>query len=210
MSDRALGGVFISYRRQDSRDLAGRLADRLESRFGTAHVFMDVATIALGEDFLKVITEVVERCGVLLAVIGPRWLNITSEGGLRRLDDPHDIVRLEIATALNRDIRVIPILAEGAEMPRHHDLPDDLARLAERHALRLRHESFSSDSDRLLAEIERILGASAPKKPPSTEQPSRPGKYNISFGGHVSGVSIGDNQNVSMTFPGPQDARDSD
>jgi hypothetical protein len=210
MSDRALGRVFVSYRRQDSRDLAGRLADRLESRFGTAHVFMDVATIAPGEDFLKVITEAVEKCDVVLAVIGPRWLSITGEGGLRRLDDPHDVVRLEIATALNRDIRVIPILAEDAEMPRYHDLPEDLARLAERHALRLRHESFSSNSSRLLAEIEPLLGPSAPQKHPSTEQPSRSGKYNISFGGQVSGVSLGDNQNVTLTFPGPQDGRDSD
>jgi hypothetical protein len=153
----ASGGVFISYRRQEASGMAGRLYDRLADRFGDDQVFMDVDTIALGVDFAEVITQAVSTCQVLLAVIGPHWLDATDREGRRRLDDLDDIVRLEITAALDRDIRVIPILVEGAQMPRRQELPDDLAKLARRNALILRHESFRADADRLLAAIEPIL-----------------------------------------------------
>ena len=159
MSGPTAGRVFISYRRQETSGLAGRLYDRLAARFGDDQVFMDVDTIALGVDFADVITQAVSTCEVLLAVIGPRWLTATDEDGQRRLDDPDDIVRLEIAAALERGIRVIPILVEGAAMPRRRQLPDELAKLARRNALILRHESFRFDADRLLDAIEPILGA---------------------------------------------------
>jgi TIR domain len=169
MSASASGGVFISYRRQESSGLAGRLYDRLADRFGDDQVFMDVDTIALGVDFAEVIAQAVSTCQVLLAVIGPHWLTATDQDGQRRLDDPDDIVCLEIAAALERDIRVIPILVEGAVMPRRHEFPDTLASLARRNALSLRHESFRSDADRLLAAIEPILRAAsaAPATPSS-------------------------------------------
>jgi TIR domain len=137
--------------------LAGRLYDRLAVRLGEDQVFMDVDTIALGVDFAEVISQAVSTCEVLLAVIGPRWLTATDQEGRRRLDDPEDIVRLEVAAALERDIRVIPILVEGAVMPRRQELPEALVGLARRNALILRHESFRSDADRLLAAIEPIL-----------------------------------------------------
>jgi hypothetical protein len=161
MSGPTAGRVFISYRREESSGLAGRLYDRLAARFGDDQVFMDVDTIALGVDFADVITQAVSNCEVLLAVIGPRWLAATDEDGQRRLDDPDDIVRLEIAAALERDIRVIPILVEGAAMPRRRQLPDELAKLARRNALILRHESFRFDADRLLDAVEPILRAKA-------------------------------------------------
>jgi TIR domain len=157
MSAAGLGRVFISYRRQESSGMAGRLYDRLAARFGDDQVFMDVDTIALGVDFADVITQEVSTCEVLLAVIGPRWLTATDEDGQRRLDNPDDFVRLEIAAALERDIRVIPILVEGAVMPRRQELPEALAGLARRNALILRHESFGSDAERLLEEVESIL-----------------------------------------------------
>jgi hypothetical protein len=162
MSGSAAGGVFISYRRQESSGMAGRLHDRLATRFGRAQVFMDVDTIRLGVDFAAEITQAVSTCQVLLAVIGPQWLTATDQDGRRRLEDAEDIVRLEIAAALERDIRVIPILVEGAVMPRRQELPDSLATLARRSALILRHESFPADADRLLAEIEPILRPPAP------------------------------------------------
>jgi hypothetical protein len=165
MSAAGSGRVFISYRRQESSGLAGRLYDRLAARLGDDQVFMDVDTIALGVDFAEVIAQAVSSCQVLLAVIGPRWLSATDEDGRRRLDDPDDLVRLEIAAALERDIRVIPILVEGAVMPRRQQLPEVLAGLARRNALSMRHESFRADAERLLAEVEPILRPRAAPAP---------------------------------------------
>src|SRR5215475_2478142 len=151
------GGIFVSYRREDSEHLAGRLYDRLADRFGEGQVFMDVDTIELGVDFGEEIVRAVARCKVLLAVIGPGWLTAADERGPRRLDNPKDFVRLEIETALDRGVRVIPILAQGAVMPGQDELPESLARLASRNALLIRHESFRSDAGRLIGAIERVL-----------------------------------------------------
>src|SRR5215831_16515157 len=102
------GGIFVSYRRHESRDFAGRLYDRLAGRFGEGQVFIDVDTIEPGVDFAEAISREVATCQVLVAVIGPNWLTATDERGRRRLDDPDDLVRLEIEAALARDVRVIP------------------------------------------------------------------------------------------------------
>lgn len=151
------GGIFVSYRREDNRDFAGRLFDRLADRFGRGQVFMDVDTIELGVDFGEAINHAVAACKVLLAVIGPGWLTAADERGRRRLDNPDDFVRLEIEAALDRDVRVIPILAQGTVMPGRDDPPKSLARLARRNALFIRHESFRSDAERLITTIERVL-----------------------------------------------------
>jgi TIR domain len=153
------GGIFVSYRRQESAHLAGRLYDRLADRFGEGQVFIDVDAIELGVDFAEEIRRAVAVCQVLLAVIGPTWLTATDERGRRRLDDPEDIVRLEIEAALARGVRVIPILVEGAVMPDRDDLPESLAGLARRNALVIRHESFRQDTGRLVAAVERVLPA---------------------------------------------------
>src|ERR1700747_1122745 len=108
------GGIFVSYRRQDSSHLAGRLYDHLADRFGEGQVFMDVDTIEPGLDFAEEVTRAVAACQVLVAVIGPAWLTAADGRGRRRLDDPDDFVRLEIETALVRGVRVIPVLAQGA------------------------------------------------------------------------------------------------
>jgi TIR domain len=155
------GGIFVSYRRQETNHLAGRLSDRLADRFGQGQVFIDVDAIEPGVDFAEEISRAVAACQVLLAVIGPNWLTATDERGRRRLDDPDDIVRLEIEAALTRDVRVIPILVEGAPMPGRQDLPESLARLARRNALHIWHESFRSDADRLVTAIERVLAATS-------------------------------------------------
>src|SRR5215471_12675249 len=153
------GGVFVSYRRQESKHFAGRLYDQLADRFGEGQVFMDVDAIELGVDFAEAISRAVAACQVLLVVIGPTWLTITDEQGRRRLDNPDDIVRLEVEAALARDVRVIPILVEAAHMPSQDDLPDSLTGLARRNALLIRHESFRADAGRLVAAIERVLAA---------------------------------------------------
>jgi len=165
------GGIFISYRRQETGDLAGRLYDRLADRFGEARVFMDVDTIELGVDFTEVITRAVGTCEVLLAVIGPHWLTANDQDGHRRLDDPDDVVRLEIEAALARDVRVIPILVGGAVMPRSQELPASLGRLARRNGLSVRHDSFRSDMARLVAAIERVVDTSTLAAEPALALP---------------------------------------
>jgi hypothetical protein len=111
---RIMARIFLCYRRDDSGGYAGRLYDRLGQRFGHDNLFMDIDTIAPGLDFVEAIEKAVGTCDVLLAVIGRQWLTSTDSQGQRRLDNPEDFVRLEIVTALVRQIRVIPVLVGGA------------------------------------------------------------------------------------------------
>lgn len=154
--------VFISYRRDDSAGHAGRVHDRLEREFGRNLLFMDVDAIPLGVNFARVLGEEVGRCDVLLAVIGPGWLEARDEAGLRRLDSPHDFVRIEIAAALKRDIPVIPILLEGTRMPRSDHLPGDIQELTLRNALDVRHASFHADMDKLVRSLKASGGQAQP------------------------------------------------
>ena len=155
--------VFISYRREETRHIAGRLADRLTERLGSTRVFMDVETIEPGVDFAASIARGVASCDVLIALIGPTWSTIVDRRGRRRLDDPDDFVVLEIQAALERGIRVIPVLVDGAVMPDRDDLPEGLQGLARRNAVRLDHETFRSDVAPLLDAVEPILPTLAQK-----------------------------------------------
>lgn len=156
------GRIFISYRRQDSAGYAGRLFDRLSNHFGQDNVFMDIDTIELGVDFVKKIEEAVGSCDVLLAVIGPTWLTITNADGRPRLSDPNDFVRIEVLTALQRDVRVIPLLVQDASMPGEKDLPSELAPLARRNGMKIEHSSFDSDANLLITKLEKMLGVTIP------------------------------------------------
>ena len=169
------GRIFISYRREDAAYPAGWLFDRLAERFGNEQIFKDVDSIELGDDFVEVIGEAVGASDVLLAFIGDRWLTVTDEHGGRRLDDPNDFVRIEIEAALQRKVRVIPILVEGASMPHEEQLPPSLAPLARRHALELSPARFSSDTSRLLRVLESTLAEPAPsaETPPAPELPEQ-------------------------------------
>lgn len=149
-SGKVHGGIFISYRRRDTAPYAGRLRDWLSDRFGQDRVFMDVYSIKPGSDFTESITLAVGACEVLLALIGPRWITITDEAGSRDVDNPADFVRLEIETALEREIQVIPVLIEETKMPNSDELPQSLSKLTRRQALPLRHESFPQDVTRLI------------------------------------------------------------
>src|SRR5436305_14002699 len=117
--------LFISYRRDDSSGYTGRLYDRLCSYYGEDRVFMDIDSILPGDDFVDVIEKAVSSCKVLIAVIGRQWLTDIA-GNNRLLDNPYDFVRIEILTALSRNIRVIPVLVQGATIPRSENLPDIL------------------------------------------------------------------------------------
>jgi hypothetical protein len=153
----ATGRIFISYRREETAYPAGWLYDRLADRFGGDQVFKDVDSIQLGDDFVEVITRAVGSCDVLLALIGDEWLTITDEHGRRRLDNRDDFVRLEIEAALTRKVRVIPILVDGARMPRGDELPDSLAKLVHRQALELSPARFDFDTSRLLKVLDWTL-----------------------------------------------------
>ena len=155
--------VFISYRRNDSAGHAGRVHDRLEREFGRDLLFMDVDAIPLGANFAKVLGDEVGKCDVLLAIIGPGWLDAKDEGGKRRLDDPTDFVRIEIATALRRGIPVVPILLEGTRGPKADQLTDDLKELALRNGLDVRHASFHNDMDKLIRGIRATAHSAAPE-----------------------------------------------
>src|SRR5262245_26148209 len=152
----ALGGIFISYRREDSAHSAGRLYERLAHEFPRGQLLMDVDAIEPGLDFAKVLDEQVSGCDVLLAIIGPNWVGAKTQNGIRRLDDPDDYVRIEIATGLKRDIRVIPILVDGAPMPRAEELPEPLKPLARRNAVQVSHVRFGADTQGLVQVLLRI------------------------------------------------------
>ncbi len=158
--------IFISYRRDDSEGEAGRLFDDLVRAYGEKSVFMDVAGISPGLDFRKAIDDNVSSCGVLLAMIGPTWTTIANGSGKRRLDDENDFVRLEIASALHRDIPVIPVLVHEARMPKPDDLPDNLKDLAYRNSVEITHARWNSDVQLLTQALAQYV---RPTSPGSTE-----------------------------------------
>jgi hypothetical protein len=151
------GGVFISYRREETAYAAGWLYDRLRDRFGAGRIFKDIDNIEPGDDFVESITTAVGSCDVLLALIGEGWLTLADESGARRLANPQDFVRLEIEAALSRGVRVVPLLISGARMPRQEQLPASLAPLVRRQALELTPTRFAADTARLLSVLERTL-----------------------------------------------------
>lgn len=134
--------------------------DDLVTHFGEQKVFMDVAGIEAGRDFRKAIEESVANCGVLLVIMGPSWVTATNEAGIRRLDDPADFVREEVAAALRRDIPVIPVLVRGAQMPGVEQLPDTLKDLAYRNCVELTHARWRSDVQLLIDPLRRLIGIS--------------------------------------------------
>jgi hypothetical protein len=156
--------VFISYRRGDTTIYAGRLFDGLSAALGDDQVFMDLDAIEPGADFVEHIEREVGNCEILVALIGRGWVDVTDADGNRRLEDPQDFVRLELATGLSRDIRVIPVLVQGATMPRADQLPDDLKSLARRNALEIGDERWRQDFARLLEVVQKVCqGASVGK-----------------------------------------------
>jgi formylglycine-generating enzyme required for sulfatase activity len=145
--------IFISYRRQDSIGVTGRIYDRLRAQFGDGAVFMDVDSIPIGVDFREHLDAAVGQCDVVLAVMGTKWAGETD--ARRRLDDPRDFVRIELESALNRNLPVIPILIDHASMPDEADLPPSLAQLAFRNAIGVdQGRDFHHHIDRLIRGIE--------------------------------------------------------
>jgi TIR domain len=159
------GKVFISYRRRETAGHAGRLYDRLAEHYGDERVFMDVR-MEPGVDFVEQIDDAVTHCDALLSLIGAQWLDVRDAQGRRRLDDPHDFARLEVESALARDVKVIPVLLQDAKMPDAEDLPETLQPLARRHAIELSDERWDYDVGRLIEVLDRTIGNGARPKPP--------------------------------------------
>src|SRR6516225_1637279 len=159
--------VFINYRREDAAPYAGRLYDRLTAHFGEDQVFIDIDQIEPGEDFVEAINRKVGACDIAIVAIGPRWLHASDPSGKRRLDDEEDFVRMEIVAALQREIRVIPVLVGGPQMPGKHDLPEALAPLSRRNAIDLSETRFHADVNRLIEAIEKSFAATEKKAEPS-------------------------------------------
>jgi tetratricopeptide (TPR) repeat protein len=148
--------IFLSYRRDDSRADARSIYQGLQRKFTKDRLFMDVDTIQLGRDFRHSLNENLKDCSVLIAVIGPNWLDARDKDGKRRLDDEEDYVRREIADALARKILVVPVLIDRTAMPTATALPNNLEGLAYCQAAYLRHESFSHDLDLLEQKIGEV------------------------------------------------------
>jgi YVTN family beta-propeller protein len=148
--------IFISYRRDDSPDVAGRIRDRLAEEFGKDNVYYDVDSIPFGVDFRQYINSMVHHCDAVLVVIGPGWLDATDEGGRHRLEGASDFVRLEVEAALDQDIRVVPVLVHGAEVPTADTLPPSIASLSYRNGLPVRRDpDFHADMTRLIKSLTR-------------------------------------------------------
>jgi hypothetical protein len=150
-------GIFISYRRDDSAGHVGRLHDGVAAHFGADRVFLDIGDIRHGEDFVKAIEKAVSSSVVLVVVIGRQWLSIVDKNGQRRLDNPHDFVRQEIAIALQRGIKIVPALVQGAAMPGEDALPPPLVELASRNAIEISDSRWQFDMDRLIETLEDEL-----------------------------------------------------
>jgi hypothetical protein len=168
MSD---GNIFISFRRQDAPGNAGRIYDRLDAHF-PGSVFMDVVGIGVGTIFDVEISRQVEACRVFIALIGDEWATSTDRTGRRRLDDPEDFVRLEVAAALRRRTVIIPVLVNGAAMPDKATLPEDIAQLTRYHALEITQTDFNHGVERLIFALEKILARTPEPKPSSVPEPS--------------------------------------
>ena len=152
--------IFLSYRRDDTAGHARAIGGELARRFGADRVFIDVDDIAAGQGFAEVIEQAVVGAAVLLVLIGQRWQG-EREGLPSRLFDAGDFVRREVAVALRRGVRVIPLLLDGARMPTADELPPDMRELAGRQALEIDHRRYTADVERLQSELETLLGHSA-------------------------------------------------
>ncbi len=159
---KTLPRIFISYRREDSSGYAGHLYETLSETFGSDSVFMDVDNLQPGQDFVDAIRRTLAECDVLLAIIGRRWVTAADADGRRRIEDEGDFVRLEVEAALDRKIRVIPVLVDRASMPRRQDLPTSIQPLTTRHAIEISDDRRAYDIERLVHSLDPTIESPAP------------------------------------------------
>jgi hypothetical protein len=150
--------LFLCYRREDTQDAAGRLHERLIATYGSNRVFMDIDSAPLGLDFVDHVREQISRCSAVIVMIGKKWLTIRDRQRRRRLENADDLVRAEIATALKQNIPVVPVIVQNASMPNPEDLPEDIRLLARRNGIQLRAEQWREGVERLLKELNPVMG----------------------------------------------------
>jgi hypothetical protein len=156
--------IFISYRRDDSSGHVGRLYDALSAHFGRRRLFFDIDHIAPGQDFVRVLEDSLNRSSVMIVVMGKRWGG-TGKIGSRRIDDPGDFVRLEVASGLKRpELKMIPALISGAKMLGPSALPEELKELSRRNAIELSDTRWREDVERLIASLEQDMAEAAPRR----------------------------------------------
>lgn len=166
-----MAGIFISYRRDDSAAITGRIFDRLNAHFGAGTVFMDIDSIPVGQDFREHIGDTLRRCDVMLAVVGRRWSGPVGQS--RRIDDPADLVRLELEGGLSRDIPVVPVLVDGASTPSPLELPESLRGFSYRNAATIDSgKDFHPHVDRLIRDIETLIGRRERAAPVTQKAPA--------------------------------------
>jgi hypothetical protein len=162
---------MLSYRREDSKWIAGRIFDRLENHYGKGNVFMDIDTIPVGLDFRDHLQQSLQRCDILLAIVGPRWLGTDDEHGHHAIWEEDDWVRIEIESALAKNIPVVPVLIDRLRMPKASELPESLRNFAFRQAAEVDSGvDFRSHMERLIRSMDQHLQLRlAPSRSPSEE-----------------------------------------
>lgn len=170
--------IFLSYRRDDSAGYTGRIFDHLSNRFGASRVFMDVEGIDFGENFAKAIEASIAQCDTVVAVIGRQWAGSADISAGRRIDDPADYVRQEIAATLRLGVELVPVLVGGAKFPSKQELPPDLVDMSFRNALQIDDSAFLVGVDRLIAVLERTTALSAERKRLAVSGRKKPGDSN--------------------------------
>jgi hypothetical protein len=183
--ERSVPRIAVSYRRSDSDVIAGRIRDKLASHFGDDSVFIDIDNIPVGFDFREQIKEELLKTDALLVVIGPKWRG-PGRGGQARINDDNDPVRVEVETALQRNIPVVPVLVGGAEMPKPEELPESLKKFSFFNAAIVdASQDFHLHMDRLIRSLERVLNKQ-PTEPVESLAPAKPSrlpKIAVALGG---------------------------
>lgn len=179
--------IFLNYRRGDAQAYARLVVSALRQRWpGNDQIFFDIDTIEAGRDFTEAIGRAVGQCDVLVALVGKGWATATDASGRSRLENPDDYVRVEIEAALDRDVRVIPSLVGGADLPSAEDVPDSLRRFLRRNALELTDRHWEKDVQQLVEvlgriEAERGLAAEpvVPRPSPLAAEPREPSRHRL-------------------------------
>jgi hypothetical protein len=183
--------VFISYRRDDAAGFAHAIHDRLVENLPKDQVFMDVVGIDPGVDFVEKLKSTVNQCSVMLALIGKRWLGENGEGKTR-IHEPHDWIHTEVSAAIERGVRVIPVMLDGASMPAAESLPEDLRPLTRMNAVDVRGSRLDADVwDLTGATITALGGKWPPDEPGGKIYSVLAGLYALFAGGVALLVMIG-------------------